>query len=175
MGIMHVLKEELDQPLPIRCSVKWFNLQKGYGFLAPEDGSSDVFLHFSVLEQAGFYHVCSGDEVTCETGLGKRGVQATKVHQITSVTNPDVPLSRTPEPFPSLVLEEKTGVVKWFNVLKGYGFIQPDDNGRDIFIHTAALRRIGVDRLPPGKHVRVKVLSTERGREAREIYLDSTD
>lgn len=158
----------------VRCTVKWFNLQKGYGFLAPFDGSADIFMHFSVLEQSGCYHVCPGDEVVCETGIGKRGIQATKIHSITNVNG----LDDSPKVFPPaspFVLEEKTGFVKWFNILKGYGFIQPDDNGRDIFIHTAVLRRIGIDRLPPGKHVRIKVLSTERGREAREIYLDEED
>ncbi len=155
----------------VHCTVKWFNLQKGYGFLAPSDGSADIFMHFSVLEQSGCYHVCPGDEVVCETGFGKRGVQATKISSIKSIGGTE-DAQKMFSPLSSLVLEEKTGFVKWFNILKGYGFIQPDDDGRDIFIHTGVLRRIGVDRLPPGKHVRVKVLSTERGREAREIYLD---
>jgi CspA family cold shock protein len=158
----------------VRCTVKWFNLQKGYGFLAPDDGSADIFMHFSILEQSGCYHVCPGDEVVCETGLGKRGVQATKIHSIKSMNTSEEAPKVFPLPSP-FMLEEKTGFVKWFNILKGYGFIQPDDNGRDIFIHTAVLRRIGIDRLPPGKRVRIKVFSTERGREAREVHLEDDD
>lgn len=153
----------------VRCKVKWFNLQKGYGFLAPLDGSADIFMHFSVLEQAGYQTVSTGDEVICEVGAGRCGVQALKILKISSCVSAD----HTPHTPPaSSLLEEHWGTVKWFNVLKGYGFIQPDDGGRDIFVHTALLRGLGVDRLhlPPGKRVCVKVLSNERGREARDIY-----
>ena len=170
MGSIQALQEETFDGPVVRCTVKWFNLQKGYGFLAPFDGSADVFMHFSVLEQWGCYHVCPGDEVVCETGVGNRGIQATKIHSIVSNTKPEEgTFFAVSSPF---MLEERTGVVKWFNVLKGYGFIEPDDKSRDIFIHTAILRRIGIDKLPPGKRVRVKVFSTERGREAREIEVD---
>ena len=173
MVAVHAVQMDSFQKEGVKCVVKWFNLQKGYGFLAPENGNLDIFMHFSVLEQAGYYHVCPGDEVVCTVGAGKRGVQVTKVHTITSCSGEDVPKAY---PTASLfVLEERTGSVKWFNILKGYGFIQSDDGGRDIFIHTAVLRRIGVDRLPPGKQVRVKVLSTERGREAREISIDNME
>jgi CspA family cold shock protein len=173
MGSAQALQEEAFEGPIVRCTVKWFNLQKGYGFLEPCDGSADIFMHFSVLEQWGCYHVCPADEVVCETGIGKRGVQATKIHSITSVAQPEE--EGAPAAFSlasPFMLEERTGVVKWFNVLKGYGFIEPEDGGRDIFIHTAILRRIGIDRLPPGKRVRVKVFATERGREAREVHLE---
>lgn len=154
---------------PVCCTVKWFNLQKGYGFLAPLDGSADVFIHFSVLEQAGYQTVATGDEVICEVGAGRCGVQALKVLKINAgLSGEEGSLNASTGSF----LEEHWGTVKWFNVLKGYGFIQPDDGGRDIFVHTALLRGLGIGRLrlPPGKRVFVKVLSNERGREARHIY-----
>lgn len=160
----------------VRCKVKWFNLQKGYGFLAPLDGSADVFMHFSVLEQAGYQTVSTGDEVICEVGAGRCGVQALKVLEIKPCLSEEESHSLSGTVSSSSQFEEHWGTVKWFNVLKGYGFIQPDDGGRDIFVHTALLRGLGVDRLrlPPGKRVCVKVLSNERGREARHIYFDET-
>ncbi|MGL5719733.1 MAG: cold shock domain-containing protein, partial [Alphaproteobacteria bacterium] len=160
----------------VKCKVKWFNLQKGYGFLEPCDSSADVFLHFSVLEQAGFQTVSPGDEVLCEVGNGKSGLQAVRVLQVCSSDEEgnyaEIPATLSND---SLLLEEHGGFVKWFNVLKGYGFIQADDGGRDIFLHTALLRRLSVDRLPPGRRVRVKVLASERGREAREIFLEDEE
>ena len=151
------------------CKVKWFNLQKGYGFLAPLDGSADIFIHFSVLEQAGHQTVSTGDEIICEVGAGRCGIQALKVLKINAGSSTE---EGSLNASTRSLLEEHWGTVKWFNVLKGYGFIQPDDGGRDIFVHTALLRGLGIGRLrlPPGKRVFVKVLSNERGREARHIY-----
>jgi CspA family cold shock protein len=153
--------EDLEEENVTRCRVKWFNLHLGYGFLEPEGGGKDIFMHFSVLEEAGYQHICQNDEILCTTGQGKNGTQVLKIHKVFSANG-------TPQN-QSLVLEEKTGIVKWFNVTRGYGFIEPDDGGRDIFIHTAPLKRLGYDRLPKGKRVRVKVFSTENGSEVRDV------
>eukprot|EP00210_Caulerpa_lentillifera_P008764 g8360.t1 len=172
--LQNTLHRPYDALMAIFDKVKWFNLQKGYGFLEPFDGTADVFVHFSVLEQAGYYHVCSGDEVVCEIGRGNKGLQAMKVYSVVSEANEEGE-QKAPPPASSFSFEENHGVVKWFNVLKGYGFVQPDDGGRDVFIHTALLQRSGIDRLPPGCPVRVRVFSTERGREAQEIFVDDLD
>ena len=176
MQAMITSGEEYTNKNQITCRVKWFNLQKGYGFLEPYDSSCDVLIHFSVLEQAGFQTVSPGDEVVCEIGQGRSGVQALRVLKVCASDNggnlEEIPATLSSD---SLLLEEHVGFVKWFNVLKGYGFIQPNDGGRDIFVHTALLRRLGVDRLPPGRRVRVKVLASERGREARDIFLEDDD
>ena len=60
-------------------TVKWFNESKGFGFIAPSDGSADVFVHFSVIEGSGFKTLNEGQEVTYESEQGPKGVQATKV------------------------------------------------------------------------------------------------
>jgi cold shock protein len=63
------------------------------------------------------------------------------------------------------------GTVKWFNAQKGYGFIQPNDGGKDVFVHVTALRRAGIDDLQPGQNVRMQVAQARRGREAASIQL----
>ncbi len=58
-----------------------------------------------------------------------------------------------------------TGTVKWFNSEKGYGFIQPDEGGKDVFVHISAVQRAGLQGLQDGQKVEYEI-ATERGREA---------
>lgn len=58
-----------------------------------------------------------------------------------------------------------TGTVKWFNTDKGYGFIQPDEGGKDVFVHISAVQRAGIEALQDGQKVEYEI-ATERGREA---------
>jgi CspA family cold shock protein len=152
------------------CSVKWFNLKRGYGFLEFADQqqqeatkSPDIFMHFSLLEEAGFSYVSPGDLIVCDIRGGEQGYHVKKIHSVNA--------NATPSQEISLVLQEKMGTVRWFNILRGYGFIKPDDGQKDIFMHTGSLKEIRVDRLLPGQRVKAKVLLTERGREAREVRL----
>jgi len=58
----------------------------------------------------------------------------------------------------------KTGKVKWFNAKKGYGFIEPEDGSKDVFVHITALEAAGIDNLNEGDSVSFEVVS-ERGKE----------
>ena len=60
-------------------TVKWFSDQKGYGFIAPEDGSKDIFVHYSAIEGDGFRTLHEGQVVQFETGEGRKGPEARNV------------------------------------------------------------------------------------------------
>ena len=64
------------------------------------------------------------------------------------------------------------GVVKWYNSQKGYGFIQPDDGGKDVFVHISILGPAGIQNLAEGQPVTMQVVDTPKGREALSIALD---
>ncbi|SDD71799.1 cold-shock protein [Actinokineospora iranica] len=60
-------------------TVKWFNSEKGFGFIAPDDGSSDVFVHYSEIQSSGFRTLEENQKVRYEVGQGTKGPQATGV------------------------------------------------------------------------------------------------
>jgi CspA family cold shock protein len=63
-------------------TVKWFNAEKGYGFIAPEDGSADLFVHYSSIEGSGFKSLEENQRVEFEVGEGQKGPQAQAVRAI---------------------------------------------------------------------------------------------
>ena len=63
-------------------TVKWFNASKGYGFIAPDDGSPDVFAHFSSIEGSGYRELAEGQKVDFETEQGPKGPQAKRVRPL---------------------------------------------------------------------------------------------
>jgi CspA family cold shock protein len=63
----------------LRGTIKWFNPEKGYGFVSPADGSQDVFLHISALKQVGLQDAPEGSTIHCEVGQGRKGVQVLRV------------------------------------------------------------------------------------------------
>ena len=63
-------------------TVKWFNAEKGYGFIAPEDGSADLFVHYSSIEGNGFKSLEENQRVEFEVGEGQKGPQAQAVRAI---------------------------------------------------------------------------------------------
>jgi CspA family cold shock protein len=62
--------------------VKWFNDQKGFGFITPDDGSADVFVHHSNIDAQGYRSLEDGQKVSYETGQGRKGPEATAVRPL---------------------------------------------------------------------------------------------
>jgi cold shock protein len=63
-------------------TVKWFNGEKGYGFITPEGGGKDVFVHYSAIEGGGYKSLEEGQRVSFELGQGQKGPQADHVHAL---------------------------------------------------------------------------------------------
>jgi CspA family cold shock protein len=153
----------------VEAKVKWFNPSKGFGFVTMADGSPDAFLPMAILRRAGYDDVREGASITCEVGAGAKGPLVTSVLNIdlsTAVVASLVGDRRGTRPSSTL-----DGAVKWFEPDKGYGFIAPDNGGKDVFIHITALRRSGLEGLAPGQRVRAEVIDGRKGLEADSITL----
>jgi CspA family cold shock protein len=157
-----------DQGFQTEAVVKWFNLTKGFGFVAPVDGSSDAFIHSSVVSRAGLRDVAEGTKLLVQIGDGAKGRQVLTIVQVLGVT--EVPHS-SGRPAPTGPEVEMTGTVKWFKPDKGFGFVTPDDGGRDVFVHRTVVLRTGAQALESGQKVKMLVQTASKGREATSIEL----
>ena len=177
----------------ISASVKWFNSEKGFGFVELADGSGDVFLHANALSQSGHDSVSPGATLGVKIGQGPKGRQVAEVISVDeSTAQPERPRSagagfggprtggaggapggfRSGRSAPDLSsAEEVRGIVKWYNATKGFGFITPDTGGKDIFVHASALERSGLSSLNEGQATRVQVVQGQKGPEAAAISL----
>ena len=80
----------------VRGTIKWFRADKGYGFVTPADGSSDVFLHISALKDAGLQDAPEGSTIHCEVGQGRKGIQVLRIIALDTSTATERPPRRPP-------------------------------------------------------------------------------
>ena len=160
------------------ATVKWFVPSKGFGFLVPDDGSPDVFCHASVVQDAGYDTLPQGANVTCMVTESRRGPVVASILSVDASTAPagnggseERWRGQRDRAGPVGPAEECRGVVKFYNAGKGYGFVVPDDGGRDVFLHGSALNRAGLGALEPGERVSVMVEQGARGPQATDIEL----
>jgi len=162
----------------VTATVKWFNASKGFGFVAPADGSPDAFLHISALERAGLSQVAEGVTLVCDLGQGQRGPQVVFVHEVDNSTATPRPAGggssggpgggRREDRGPTQTVE---GVVKFFSAEKGFGFVACDEGGKDVFVHAKALERSGIPTLESGQRVRVTTTLGLKGPQADTVAL----
>jgi CspA family cold shock protein len=160
----------------VRGTVKWFNPIKGYGFVALSDGSGDAFLHASALAGIGITNLQPGETIELRVAFGQRGPQVTEVIRIDRTTGaPPRPPRRSfrsqPVRQPLEASIQEMGTVKWYNAVKGFGFIVRDGGGKDIFVHFSALHRVGITHLNEGQRVLVDVTEGLKGPEAASIQV----
>ncbi len=157
-------------------TVKWFNAEKGFGFVEVEGGSGDAFLHVSVLQRVGADAVAPGAALRVRVGPGQKGQQVTEVLEIKEGDAPPPPRSGggagprfAPPPGSG---EEMRGIVKWYNPQKGFGFVTPEAGGKDVFIHATALERSVMPPLAEGQTVTMTVVQGRKGPEAATVRGD---
>lgn len=151
----------------LRGSVKWFNADKGYGFILPEDGGPDVFLHVNALRSFGQGSVCDDAGIEVLVQETQRGLQVVEVLTITPPADGGAgedAADTLPEGLQALPLEPAK--VKWFDKMKGFGFGNVFGRGEDVFIHIEVLRRSGFADLQPGEAIAMRIVDGERGRQA---------
>jgi CspA family cold shock protein len=156
--------------------VKWYNPDKGFGFVMLGDNSGDAFLHVSVVERSGHATVPPGASLEVRAGPGPKGPQVTEILSVDASTAlQEQPRRSRPErpAYPTIDRPtiEEPGTVKWYNAAKGFGFIGPDQGGKDIFVHATALERSGITGLEDGQRVAVDVTDGQKGPEAVSLRL----
>lgn len=173
----------------VRATVKWFNADKGFGFAALADGSGDVFLHANTLQAAGRQTVAPGTTLRVRVAAGQKGRQVEQVISVDdSTAEPEQPRRshmggggggggaggpRGPRrPVDLSTAVEMSGTVKWYDPAKGFGFITPQDGGRDVFVHATALERAGLGPLQERQAVRMGVVQGAKGPEVGSISLE---
>jgi CspA family cold shock protein len=173
------------------ATVKWFNPEKGFGFVALSDGSGDAFLHANTLGQSGHSAVSPGAVLRVRIGQGQKGRQVSEVLSVDESTataavgrgsgvsigtrNPansgadrGGTSRRSASNGPSV---EMAGIVKWYNATKGFGFVAPTEGGKDVFVHASALQRAGITQLTEGQTIWMDVVQGAKGPEATSIRI----
>jgi CspA family cold shock protein len=150
----------------VNAVVKWFNPAKGFGFVQPEDGSPDAFLHVSVLEAAGHRDAPDGASVVCDIARGPKGLQVTAIHSMQAPASGGGSASVSSEA--GHVVE---GKVKFFDAAKGYGFVIPDEGNGDVFVSGRVLHRAGISALQPETRVRMTTRMGDKGPMAESVEI----
>jgi CspA family cold shock protein len=169
---------------PLTGRVKWFDATRGFGFLVSDEVDGDVLIHFSVLREHGRRSVPEGAVIECIPVRLPRGLQAKRILSI------DLSSALPQQPRSSMlggdrsdrrVLAEAAGEfepveVKWFNRVRGYGFVKrPDEaGGEDVFVHMETVRNAQIPELQPGQKLEARIAPSGKGLTAVELR-DSDD
>jgi cold shock protein len=172
--------------------VKFFNGQKGFGFIQVDDRPDDVFVHISAVEQAGLSGLAEGQplEFTLVDRGGKVSATDLVIDGEPMAVPERAPRTDRPErggfdrgpreggggfrgndrdsaprgPQRESTGERANGTVKFFNDMKGFGFVQRDDGGEDVFVHISALERSGMGQVTQGDRLAFDIEIDRRGK-----------
>jgi CspA family cold shock protein len=151
-------------------TVSWYDVDKGFGFVAPESGGDDLFVHARSL--VGLTELAEGDRVTFDVAEGERGLQARNVRLVGGPARRVAPAtSDRGRPGRASASDSAVrggqGVVARYDADRGFGFITPDAGGADLFVHVSVVR--GAEALQEGDRVRYEVRQSDRGPQADRV------
>jgi CspA family cold shock protein len=160
-------------------TVKWFDATRGFGFIVSDSAKGDILVHFSVLKEHDRRSLPEGALVECLVAEQERGLQARRVISI-DLSKAVVPelgrnaAARSDRIDPAALLDEAGAFepvrVKWFNRLRGYGFlVREGDDSQDIFVHMETVRRGGLNDLIPEQPLRARIAVGRKGPLAVEV------
>lgn len=144
-----------DAPAGVLGTVTWYEPAKGYGFVTPDDGRAEVFVHSSAIVGGGV--ISEGQRVAFLVVEGEKGPQAD--HLLPLAAEVARPTS-----------DGADGTVSWYDDTKGFGFVLPDGGGDDVFVHVSALGP-GLTELAEGARVTYDVVAGDKGPNARNVQL----
>ena len=152
-------------------TVSWYDADKGFGFVTPESGGEDVFVHVRALA-GGLTELSEGDRVNYDVAVSEKGPQARNVQLVRGSAPRGAPAAstrgRSGQPTASgAPVRGGEGVVARYDAERGFGFITPDAGGADLFVHVSVLR--GAEALQEGDRVQYKVRQSERGPQADRV------